>query len=834
MAKYEKQLNTPNHTDYTSFDYLSNDMLFIREGVLLSPEVYEHADNDKDGKGTGVYKNMFIGFPDKNAMFDGFAKKFNDYLSNNTNWSVFRNGTDGGSRGDETDRRFDVLQFTGEVEGRLARDQENESTQYAYSDLSKIGEGDKEITYHYLLDTDKAVDKYQEVFQSKNPLKTMGKDLRDNKAINHQIATKFIASEVRKFLEIQKQDTQNRYYSKDWQHGNIMYTAFDDVNRPEDSSGIMFFVEGTNYIEGKIPSGRDKSIGNIVIGNYNIGAGGGQDTTDQLDPANTEVYFAQFDVVTVNAHEYNGQDWLDITIVIPEGIALSNTATIMQVNTLNKQDGASVELVNDKFDSSIYETYQIDGFIQHGLPNGFIARFEFISPQPYWKTAVNRTLSIVGNDLWLENQESIGQTKEGLKVDTNGKYQPKFPFYDGTLDSKALTDENRLIPADYLSRKYETDKVGSLNRVKYRTNKGINIKFNRYASALELTGFMPLSAVIQDRPRYGFVNVDDMFDNKKNKWSAVEHYVSVSMKPKTPLYANIWLGSNQDEMKRISFVDQKPALLQNTTWNPDIVIFNQGGKILDIQPTDGKLKSLLKENDYYYFVYDQTQLQSGTLYVKKDMPRIWFTFDNMDFNTKRDPSGDSGKWTNERNRFTGQTGLVNKKYQSDNTLEAATQFDTNLKVVYSVNGGAQKVVYPFNAPATLDNYLDLKAGDTVKIARTQTGGSGKVVQVRAITEDPTDIIYTNAYQPFLDYEFTIPFFWEYGTYDVRGEGTDGYPVDRLWLPAILPTRVNGKPTLWKGFNSDGSLNKVEVENNRFDLAQSPVNLGVVTRKVKYI
>lgn len=841
-----KNINTPNTTtDYQPLSYLDTDMLFLRDDVYVAPQVHDKMTNIwQEGVDTGVFDNMFVGYPNRNAAFDGFAKKFNNFISKNTNWQVMRAGVDKGARKNGLDNIFDILKWDGNVSGRLKRDQENNTSKYAYSDVSRQGEHDREITYTYTLDTDTAVQKLREFTKNGGDVDFgNGKTEKQKLAINHQNASKWIAWQVRKYLEQQKNDLQNRYFSKDWQKGNFQFTEFDDVHRPQDNYGVMFFVEGTKYIEGSIPDFATPVIGNITIGEYIIGSTDSNLTIDQLDPENTSVWFSQFDVVEISTHTYNGEDLLDITIVIPEGIALNNKAKVLQVNTYGQKNGALVHLPiehDDYLKESDFETYQVDGLIQKGLPKNFIVRFEFESPQPYWKMAINRTLSIIGNDTWADDGMAIGTTETSIKVDTNGKYQPIHPFFNGTKDEGKQT-ENRLIPADFISRKYETMDIGSLNRIKYRINGGTDVHFDRYASSLDLTKQYPLATILGISSDYWLYSAPHLFKTKNLELIGNNHFYSVTMRPVKPIYTHPITGyfaENSTHYVGLKTLQEPQVKVLNwTTINPDYTIFTNDGKYIDVRYTNSGQRSILVKNGSGYFDYDDGSFSSGTLHVTKDMPKAWLTTSNFDLNQTR-----LNFDTDTQYKTIGNAPLRPGNHDIDyqdwpyNRGWDTQEIEPAQILEYSVNGGAYIRVRPFNSPATLSNHVELKAGDTVRIRWTNIGDYNDKLptSVRLIYKDPaTTLTYKNKIEDngLINAQWDFPLFGNYA-YETP-DGTGDVDNNALFLGNAIPT-IDGHKRLYAGQNPDGSMNKVEVDTNKLDLSTIPVDLGVVVRPMRYI
>jgi hypothetical protein len=846
------------YMDYDIFSYLDTDMLFLRHDKFVMPEKYEHLTNDFDGKENGVYDNDFISAGNRNAAFDGFAKKFNNYINQTTNWKVTRAGVDGGKRHDGTDTFFNILHWNGNVDGRLARDQDNDSSEKAYADISKAGENDHEITYQYKIDTDAAVQKMKYfTHDTADGQYGLGLNSRNKLAINHQNAMKWIAWQARRYLEQLKQDLQNRYWSRDWRKGNYMYTEFDDVNRVQDSYGIMFFIEVSKYVD-DIDKVMERLRGQWDVGSYDMGEYDNPDnaddfTVDPLDPENTTIWYSQFDIKAITAHTYNGEDFLEITIVIPEGIALNNRAKVLQVNTLGQTNGAHVSMDNSVFDETIYKTYQIDGLVQRGLPDGFIARFKLDGPQPYYKMAVGRQLSIIGNDTWADDGLVIGTSKTAVKVNTTGKYQPTLPFYNGTKE-EPLLDDNLLLPADWISRKYDTSKVGSLNRIKYRFNRGIGLQFDRYATSMELTKKYPLATLLAIKTDYWYTQsggeTDNYFSPFKSNFTHFignNHYYSVTMRPVKPIYTHPITGYYHEEESHAVMLKklQEPQqfVLNYTTTNPDYTIFTNDGKYVDIRYTSTGQRSILFKSEYGYFDYtsntSNSDFTAGTWYVTKDMPRVWLATANFNMEMKKSLPDNGTVYQSSGNpNVTVVPGQHDLDYLDWAYGVRWKGFEVQPAQIleYNVNGGTWRRVRPYNSPNTQNNYVDLKVGDKLNVRWATTAGFNNLLptSIRLTTKNPVDNLFyednisgNGIVNGILDF----PLFGQYP--DNFPDGTGDVNGDALFLGTAIPV-IDGHKRLYAGQNADGSMNKIEVDTNRMDLSTIPVNMGIVARELRYI
>ncbi|AYG01712.1 hypothetical protein [Lactococcus allomyrinae] len=453
---------------YSGFSYLENDMLFVKDGKGLSPQPFDYSNHKK-----GIIKNKWIGYPNKNAMLATFAYKFNQFIHDNTKFKV-------SSKFNETnphDPKYQVLEFAS-VESRLARNSSIDSTQNKYSDTRFFSENDRILTYTYRVNYKILAEKLYGITNNDEDWE-FGKNKSQNavKNINLMIIQKRVRDMLNRFLEIQSKDTFNRYFGDCTEQ---IFTEFSDSFRSSDSLGVLFFTEVEQPIDKSIDELFEKYQGIYDQGEYDLAQYDQKDgipddfDTDPISDTTT-LWYAPFEVQSISSSSMRDDEFVEIEILIPNGVRYQNEAQIAWLDTKCRPYGSRLSLSDCECDGEYHfpATYQIDGMIQRGLPNGFAARVNFITKDGYKRVVKDKSLTILGTSSVKSFYKSCDSTVPTV-IDTELKYQQPFIFKDDKSNQN-------FIACDLLNRKTHTPNIGSKNRVRYQFTKGITFELERYA-----------------------------------------------------------------------------------------------------------------------------------------------------------------------------------------------------------------------------------------------------------------------------------------------------------------------------------------------------------------
>ncbi|GFH39854.1 hypothetical protein [Pseudolactococcus insecticola] len=249
---------------------------------------------------------------------------------------------------------------------------------------------------------------------------------------------------------------------------------------------------------------------------------------------NTDLWYAPFDLSEISFTSYGENDFVELTVVVPEGLAYQSKAEVIQLNTLGQKDGTTLAL-SPSVDS--FKTYQIDGIYQSGVPDGHIAFINLVNDSKFRNNWTNHKLSIIGTDTWLNlddlaygrpqsNVDKIGLADVPFLVGTDLNYQHLRPY-------NAEADRQYLTPSPY-HKQLTSPKVGSLNRVKYR-GRGFKLKNDVNTVTLGTTIMKqppPLNISTQ------WFDIHGGFDN-----TGPYRNVILGGSPNATMYGNIPLGT---------------------------------------------------------------------------------------------------------------------------------------------------------------------------------------------------------------------------------------------------------------------------------------------------
>ncbi|MFD1901779.1 hypothetical protein GQR36_20485 [Enterococcus termitis] len=224
------------------------------------------------------------------------------------------------------------------------------------------------------------------------------------------------------------------------------------------------------------------------------------DDTNSIDPLgaeNTSLWYAPFDIAEISFTNYGGDEFVDITVKIPEGIAYNNEAKIINIATKGATDTLGGLRYNFNETTIDFKTHQIDGLYHLGVPKDHIANLYIRPGGKFEETPDGKTLTIIGSDTWFDKNKFIN----GQKQDTSSLGKNDVPFLIGTdlmYQYKAicnLDNTREYITPSLFHKKIRSAGIGSLNRIKYRGT-GIGFTLRKDTTTLGTT----VDRIIQPPP----------------------------------------------------------------------------------------------------------------------------------------------------------------------------------------------------------------------------------------------------------------------------------------------------------------------------------------------